>query len=71
MISRFSFTVQVHARFSEYSKPNGTEPAENYAFYYGNRNENHQLGTYYFVCTGIMSTVSSLSASWKINFNPK
>jgi hypothetical protein len=28
----------------------GTEPAGEYTFFYGKRNENHELGTVFFLC---------------------
>jgi exonuclease III len=35
----------------------GTEPAGTYTFFYGNRNENHDLGAGNFVHKGIISAV--------------
>jgi hypothetical protein len=36
----------------------GTEPAREYTFFYGNGNENHELGTGFFVHRRIMSAVN-------------
>jgi hypothetical protein len=35
----------------------GTEPADEYTFFYAKRNENHELGTGFFVYKRIMSAV--------------
>jgi exonuclease III len=35
----------------------GTEPAGEYTFFYGKRNENHELGTGFFVHKRIISTI--------------
>jgi hypothetical protein len=35
----------------------GTKPEGEYIFFYGNRNENHELGTGFFVHKGVISTV--------------
>jgi exonuclease III len=38
----------------------GTDPAGEYIFFYGKRNENHELGTGYFVHKRIISAVKRL-----------
>jgi hypothetical protein len=38
----------------------GTEPASEYTFFYGKRNENHELGTVFFVHKRIVSAVKRL-----------
>jgi hypothetical protein len=38
----------------------GTEPAGDYVFFYGNGNENHELGTGDLVHKGIISAIKSL-----------
>jgi hypothetical protein len=35
----------------------GTEPAGEYTFFYGKGNENHELGSFFFVHKKIISTV--------------
>jgi hypothetical protein len=32
----------------------GTEPADDYAFFYRNWNESHEIGKGFFVCMGII-----------------
>lgn len=39
----------------------GTEPADDYTFFYGNGNDNHHLGTGSLVHKGIISEVKRVS----------
>jgi hypothetical protein len=41
-------------------KSGGTEPAGKYTYFYRKRNENHELGTGFFVHKGIISAVNSV-----------
>jgi hypothetical protein len=45
--------VGAHVRW----EGSGTVPAGEYTLFYGKRNENHELGTGFFVHKGIISTV--------------
>jgi hypothetical protein len=40
----------------------GTEPADNYTFFYGNRNADHHLGTGFFIHKGVISTVKRVES---------
>jgi hypothetical protein len=38
----------------------GTEPADQYTYFYGKGNQNHELGTGFFVHKGIISAVKKV-----------